>query len=385
MKLGVLLDALGARRGGAEAHTAALLARCVATGDEAVLATMEGTAPAGVTTLRIAARGRRPARDARFAEEGEAALRAAGCDVVMAVRHAPRCDVYLPHGGLVVDARAAKDRARGVTWGRRLARRLGDARLRFFLAMEQELLGRPEGPLVICVSEQLRQRVRTVYPAAASRLVVVPNGVDIERFQREPWRAAGDALRRDHGLEGAYLALFLAHDPWLKGLETVVQALALPRARELDPPVHVLVAGAPLPRVLARRARRSGVLDRLHPVGPVEDPRALLAAADVLVHPTWYDPMSLVGLEALAMSLPVITTPPNGVRELMGQRGGIVLEGPGEPEALAVALGTLADEALREFTREDARYVAMRSREATRLDQVLDHCRRVADADGQPA
>ena len=32
----------------------------------------------------------------------------------------------------------------------------------------------------------------------------------------------------------------------------------------------------------------------------------------------------LVCLEALAMRLPVITTPINGVREVMGQRGGIV-------------------------------------------------------------
>ena len=379
MRLGVLLDALGARRGGAEGHTAALLARCVATGDQAVLATMRGEGPAGVTTLRIGARGRRPARDERFAYEGEAALRAAGCDVVLAVRHAPRCDVYLPHGGLVADARAAKDRARGVSFGRRLARRLGDRRFAFFQAAERELLGRTDGPLVICVAEHLRQRIRAVYPASAGRLVVVPNGVDVEHFQREPWTVAAAAWRAERGLVGAYLGLFLAHDPWLKGLATVVEALAHPRTRALDPAVHVVVAGARMPRALVRRAGRLGVLDRLHGLGPVEDPRTLLAAADVLVHPTWYDPMSLVGLEALAMSLPVITTPPNGVREVMGQRGGIVLEAPGDPEALAVALGTLAEPELRAFTREDARYVALRSRRTTRLDQVLDQCRAVAD------
>ena len=35
----------------------------------------------------------------------------------------------------------------------------------------------------------------------------------------------------------------------------------------------------------------------------------ILLAADFLVHPTFYDPCSLVVLEALACGLPIITTP----------------------------------------------------------------------------
>ena len=40
-------------------------------------------------------------------------------------------------------------------------------------------------------------------------------------------------------------------------------------------------------------------------------------AADFLVHPTFYDPCSLVVLEALACGLPVITTRANGASELL--------------------------------------------------------------------
>ena len=149
-----------------------------------------------------------------------------------------------------------------------------------------------------------------------------------------------------------------------------------------DPSGHVVVAGCRLPDVLRRLARQLGVEARVHPVGPVDDLRPWLASADVLAHPTWYAPASPLVLEALAMSLPVITTSVDGAREVMGQRGGIVLEGPGEPEALAVAFGTLADGGLRAFTREDARYVAMRTRLATRLDQVLEPCRAVFERRG---
>ena len=40
-------------------------------------------------------------------------------------------------------------------------------------------------------------------------------------------------------------------------------------------------------------------------------------AADFLVHPTFYDPCSLVVLEALACGLPIITTRYNGASELL--------------------------------------------------------------------
>lgn len=321
----------------------------------------------------VATRCREGDDDARVITSGEAS----GCDMRLALQPTPACDIYLPLDGLVADARAAEAHARApgvLAW---LRRRAGAARQRAWLEAEQLLLRRPDGPPVLAVSEALRQRLRVVYPQAAGRIAVVPRGVDTERFEREPWLDAGLARRREHGLAGAYVALFAARDPWRGGLETVVRAV--PHALARNVPVHVVVAGCRLPDALRRLVRLLGIEAQVHPVGPVDDLRPWLATSDVLAHPTWYAPSSPLALEALAMSLPVITTPVDGTREVMGQRGGIVLEGPGEPDALAVAFGTLADEELRAFTREDARYVALRTRLPTRLDQILDHCRAVLD------
>ena len=157
-----------------------------------------------------------------------------------------------------------------------------------------------------------------------------------------------------------------------------VRAMARPEVQGLAPAFHLVVAGGSLPADLRSLARRLGVGSRLHPVPHDPDPRRLYLAADVLVHPTFYDPCSLVCLEALAMALPVVTTPPNGVRELMGVRGGIVLEEPGSPEAVAVALRVLADPALRAQTAEDARFIAEAHTLNTALDRVLDVCRAAA-------
>ena len=135
------------------------------------------------------------------------------------------------------------------------------------------------------------------------------------------------------------------------------------------------VAGGSLPARLRKLARALGVAERVREVGLFDDSAPLYAAADLLLHPTYYDPCSLVCLEALAMGLPLITTPEGGIREVLGQRGGIVVEEAGNPEAIAAALRVLSDDEMRAFSSDDARYLALRNRERTRLDQVLDLCR----------
>src|SRR5262250_936356 len=105
MRLGVLIDRLGPTLGGAEAHTDALMRRAVEQGVPVAVACLEGEPPKGATRVALGHVPRtRPARDRHLADAGEKALRAAGCDTVYAIRHALRCDVYLPHGGLVEDA-----------------------------------------------------------------------------------------------------------------------------------------------------------------------------------------------------------------------------------------------------------------------------------------
>ncbi len=376
MKLGVLLDRFDPQRGGAEAHTDALLRRAVERGFEPVLACLEGTPPVGVRAVAVAlARGSRATRDRALAIDGEKALRDAGCDRVFAIRHALRCDVYLPHGGLVADAFAARDDCRGgVGAWTRFARRFSGKRA-FFEEAERQLLGQREGPVVVALSQALRGRMSVRFPAARSRIVVVPNGVDTDRFDPAPFAPGRAATRSALGVPAdAYVGLLVAHEPWLKGFGTLLDLLARADIRALSPAFHLVVAGRRVDRDLARAAKSRGVADRVHLAGAVADTRPLYAAADVLCQPTWHDPCSLTSLEALSMGLPVVTTTRNGVTELMAMRGGIPVEKPGDAEGFAKAIEILAEPRLRKETSEDARYVAKRNRLTTRLDQLLDIC-----------
>jgi UDP-glucose:(heptosyl)LPS alpha-1,3-glucosyltransferase len=74
-------------------------------------------------------------------------------------------------------------------------------------------------------------------------------------------------------------------------------------------------------------------------LGPQRDVRPVLAAADVFILPTVYDPFSNACLEALAMGRPVITTRSNGCSEILREGvNGSVVESANDIAGLAAAL-----------------------------------------------
>ena len=110
------------------------------------------------------------------------------------------------------------------------------------------------------------------------------------------------------------VALFAAMNYRLKGLEPLLRAVALLPS---ESPFRLLVAGGSDTAVFERLARRLKIAERVRFVGYCADMRNCYFAADFFVHPTFYDPCSLVVMEALACGLPVITTRYNGAAEVM--------------------------------------------------------------------
>src|SRR5690606_4821323 len=98
--------------------------------------------------------------------------------------------------------------------------------------------------------------------------------------------------------------LLVAHNPRLKGLPTLIRSAV--QLRQQGAPVRLLVVGGGLSAAEARRCRRHAL--PAHFIGPVSSPLPYYAAADIYVHPTHYDPCSLVVLEAWACGLPVVTS-----------------------------------------------------------------------------
>src|SRR4029079_15722540 len=122
---------------------------------------------------------------------------------------------------------------------------------------------------------------------------------------------------------------------------------------------RLLVAGDPYTAGYERLARRLGVAARVCFLCFCPDTRDCYFASDFFVHPTFYDPCSLVVLEALACGLPIITSRYNGAAEVMRPpREGYVLDDPHNLDQLAGALKHLLDPARRAAGAQAARRTA---------------------------
>jgi UDP-glucose:(heptosyl)LPS alpha-1,3-glucosyltransferase len=120
----------------------------------------------------------------------------------------------------------------------------------------------------------------------------------------------------------------------------LLNALALVLERN----ARLVVVGHPDFARYERQAHRLGIGDRVRFLGHRADPRDCYFAADYLVHPTFYDPCSLVVLEALACGLPVVTSRYNGAAELLSPPAdGVVIDDPHAAPELAAALNRMLD------------------------------------------
>ena len=169
---------------------------------------------------------------------------------------------------------------------------------------------------------------------------MIPNAIDADRLQVAQPGAVRCAFRNEVGLEPDDLVgLFVGHNYWLKGLKPLLTALARRKERlarrEARPPAR-------LRRGEGRADPADGPSARPGGDGPlagfVPDIRACYWSSDFFVSPTYYDPCSLVVLEALACGLPAITTACNGAGELMTNgREGFVIPAPDALDELAGA------------------------------------------------
>lgn len=173
---------------------------------------------------------------------------------------------------------------------------------------------------------------------------LIRHGPDETEFDpHRPDLADRAALRASFGLpQGRRLAVFAGRPRPHKGLDVLVAALARPEAAAWD----LVVAGAQGNELVSARA----VLGpRLHDLGQLPNARmaALLAACDAVPVPQRDVPFARAQLpakaiEAMAMAIPVVSTPVADLAEILGEGARGWLVPPGDAGALAAALAEIA-------------------------------------------
>ena len=188
--------------------------------------------------------------------------------------------------------------------------------------------------LVVAVSEKVREELISVVGVPAAKITVITNGVDSEEFH------SGKVDREAIGLPPTgFLLLFVGdiRTP-VKNLGTVLRSL------QAEPRALLAVAGEVEGTPYRALASRLGVADRVRFLGWRKDIPNLMRAADAFVFPSSYEPCGLVVSEAMASSLPVITTRSVGMSSYLHDGvDGLILEDATDSDALAARITWLID------------------------------------------
>ncbi|UCC72979.1 MAG: glycosyltransferase [Gemmatimonadota bacterium] len=168
----------------------------------------------------------------------------------------------------------------------------------------------------------------------ASRVVVIPNGIELERF--DPAHAVRGAWRKRLRVsEGAFLIGGLGRLTWEKGFADLIRAFASIESSD----IWLVIAGdGPEWEELRALARALDVSSRVLLPGFVEDVPGLLADLDLFVLSSHQEGHPLAVLEAMAMGLPVVATDIAGVGETITDGVDGTLVPPGDVAALAEAI-----------------------------------------------
>ena len=192
---------------------------------------------------------------------------------------------------------------------------------------------------VLAISRAV-QKVLLDFGFPSDRLLLIPNGVDLDRFSS----ADGRAWRQTWQVpDGVPLLGCVGRLSSLKGQDDLLRAAAILRDRGTS--FRLVLVGAGRIESKLRTLCRSLRLEELvRFAGQQEDIPAVLAALDVVVQPSISEALGNAVLEAMAANKPIVAAATGGLTELVadGERG--LLVPPRHPEALAQALARLISE-----------------------------------------
>ena len=193
------------------------------------------------------------------------------------------------------------------------------------------------------------------------KLALIPNGTDIRMFDPD---ASGESFRREHGLQGKFIALYAGAHGLSNDLGVLLQAAAELRDRP-EIAIVLLGDGKEKPNLLAQAEQMQ--LTNVHFIASIPKtamPEAL-AAADACI--AILKPLELYKtvypnkvFDYLAAARPVVLAIDGVIRQVVEEAQSGVFAQPGDPSAIAQAIRTLAEQpaAAREMGQRGREYIA---------------------------
>lgn len=236
----------------------------------------------------------------------------------------------------------------------RVARQPGEAEGEYRLEGEHEVLRIANR--IVAATPAEKAQIQWLYQVKINHVVIIPPGVDTSRFYPIP----SDEAKEFIGVPPCeHVLLFVGRIEPLKGIDTLIQSIAILRKRGVFVCLSV-IGGEPNPSVetensemarLKGMCEKAGLSDLVTFLGKRGQDTLpyYYSAADAVVVPSHYESFGMVALEAMACGAPVVASQVGGLAYLVkdGETG--VTVPVDDPKALAEQLALLInDPILRE-------------------------------------
>jgi glycosyltransferase involved in cell wall biosynthesis len=175
-----------------------------------------------------------------------------------------------------------------------------------------------------------------------SRISVVPNGVDLDKFQRQPAR---EEAKQRLGLPDSLVLGFTGFVRDWHGLDHVIDWMA---GHQGQKPLHLLITGdGPARPSLEELARKRGVSQAVTITGivPREDVMRYVAAYDIALQPAVVEYASPLKLfEYLVLGCAIVAPSMPNIREILVHGENALLFDPSDQDAFGKTLQSLCDD-----------------------------------------
>ena len=166
-----------------------------------------------------------------------------------------------------------------------------------------------ESDAITAVSDNLRMETYRSF-AITKEIEVIHNFVDVARFSKKPI----DAFRRVIAPNGERILVHASNFRKIKRVQDVVKIFA--EVRKQMPAKLLMVGDGPERPVMEDLVKDFGLTDDVRFLGKQEQMEEILVVSDLFVLPSEYESFGLAALEAMAASMPVISTNGGGLPEV---------------------------------------------------------------------
>jgi 1,4-alpha-glucan branching enzyme len=200
---------------------------------------------------------------------------------------------------------------------------------------EQQLISKSD-QIIVC-SVYMKDGLISVFKASDEKIVVIPNGI-------EPLTAELNTAEIFPKLKQKKYIFSIGRIVKEKGFETILEAAAIAKEKELD--CFFVIAGkGPMLETYRRQIDDRKLENHVAFVGYITDEQrnALIQGSEMAVFPSLYEPFGIVALETMILGKPTIVSNTGGIKGIVKHLQTGLLMVPGNAQSLLEQLNFLIE------------------------------------------